>query len=91
MSTFNVVATIWGIVAVAFVIVMVYRASLTNHETDQLFLNDTGTTVSATHQENDEIVRRLNSLAPICKGLGGITALLTVAVAGMWISTILPK
>lgn len=91
MNTFNVVAILWGIVAVAFIAVMVYRASLANHETDQLFLNDIGTTVSSTHQENDAIVRRLNSLAPVCKGLGGVTVLLTLAVAGMWVSTILPK
>ncbi|WP_263378741.1 hypothetical protein [Granulicella paludicola] len=90
MNAFTVVATIWGIVAVAFIIVMVYRASLANHETDQLFLNDVGT-VSSTHQENDEIVRRLNSLAPVCKSLGGVTVLLTLAVAGMWVSSILPK
>jgi hypothetical protein len=90
MNAFTVVATVWGIATVAFIIVMVYRASLANHETDQLFLNDVGT-VSSTHQENDEIVRRLNSLAPVCKSLGGVTVLLTLAVAGMWVSSILPK
>jgi hypothetical protein len=91
MNALNVVAILWGIAAVAFVAVMVYRASLANHETDQLFLNDLdAATISSTHKENDEVVRRLNSLAPICKSLGGVTALLTLAVAGMWVSSIVP-
>jgi hypothetical protein len=91
MSTFNIVASIWGIIAVAFVAVMVYRANLANHETDQLFLNDVDNdTVSSTHQENDDVVRRLNSLTPVCTGLGAVTGMLTLAVAGMWLYSIFP-
>ena len=65
MNMLMPVTVIWGVITVAFIIAMMYRASLSNHETDQLFLNEE--TPSSTHQENDAVVRRLNSLAPICK------------------------
>ncbi|QMV18230.1 hypothetical protein GOB94_05625 [Granulicella sp. 5B5] len=82
------ITVLWAVITVSFIIVMIYRASLSNHETDQLFLNET--TPSSVHQENDEVVRRLNSLAPICKGLGGVTILLTLLAGGMWIVHTLP-
>jgi hypothetical protein len=90
MSTFSIMVTIWGVLAVAFVLLMIYRGNLTQHETDQLFLNDEAGT-SITHQENDEIVRRVNAIQPICKGVGGLAAVMTLAVAGMWVQQVLAK
>jgi hypothetical protein len=92
MTTLDLVTLFWGIVTVAFIIAMVYRANLANHETDRLFLSDLDSeTLSSQHQENDEVVRRLNSLAPICKGLGGMTAIMSLLVAGLWIAHTLPN
>jgi hypothetical protein len=88
MNTLSVLTILWSVVGAAFVALMVYRANLANHETDQLFLNDENT-VSSNHQENDRIVRLLNVLTPICKGVGGATVVLTFALAGIWLSHIL--
>ncbi len=88
MNMLMSITVLWGVITVAFVVAMVYRASLSNHETDQLFLNES--TPSAVHQENDEVVRRLNSLAPICKSLGGGTIVLTLVTGAMWIAHTLP-
>ncbi len=88
MTTLDILTLFWGAVTVAFIAAMVYRANLANHETDQLFLNEE--TPSSTHRENDEVIRRLNSLAPVCKGLGGVTAILSLLVAGLWIAHTLP-
>ena len=84
MSTLSVMAAIWGLFVTAFVGLMVYRGYLTQHETDQLFLSE-----SATHtmqDENDDIIRRVNFIQPICKGVGGAAALFTVIVAGVWVA-----
>ena len=91
MNSLNIVTLFWGIVTIAFVGAMVYRANLANHETDRLFLNDLDAeTPSYQHQENDEVVRRMNSLLPVCKGLGGMTAIMSLLVAGMWVAHVLP-
>jgi hypothetical protein len=88
MTTLSLMVTIWAVLAVAFVALMIYRGNLTQHETDQLFLNDeAGPSIS--HQENDEIVRRVNAIQPICKGVGGLTAVMTLAIAGMWVQQLL--
>ena len=82
MSILSVMAAIWGIFVVAFVGLMVYRGHLTQHETDQLFLSESAT--SSVQDENDDIIRRVNRIQPICKGVGGAAALFTVLVAGVW-------
>jgi hypothetical protein len=84
MNAFSVVTVIWGLVALTFVILMVYRANLGNHETEQLFLNEEDAP-SSLHQENDEVVRRLDALVPICKSFGAAAIVLTLVVAGMWL------
>jgi hypothetical protein len=86
MTTLSVVAAIWGLFVVAFIGLMVYRGHLTQHETDQLFLSE-----SAPHsvqEENDDIIRRVNFIQPICKGVGGAAALFTVLVVGVWFAKV---
>jgi hypothetical protein len=78
----TVVIAIWGLTVIAFMALMVYRAHLTQYETDQLFLNETVPT--HVHQENDDIIRRLNTIGPICKGVGGAAIVMTLAVIGVW-------
>jgi preprotein translocase subunit SecG len=82
MTTLSIMLSLWATVVVAFIALMIYRANLTNHEADQLFLNED--VPSSTHQEQDAIVRRVNTLGPICKGVGGLAVLMTFAVAGIW-------
>ena len=77
----------WVVVVTAFVLVMVYRGHLTQHETDQLFLSGNNTSVQTEH---DDIVRRVNSIQPICQGLGALTVLLTLGIAGMYIAQLVP-
>ncbi|MFC6646840.1 hypothetical protein ACFQBQ_14875 [Granulicella cerasi] len=79
--------SIWGISIAAFVILMVYRANLTNHETDQLFLGDEDGT-NYHHQEQAEIVRRVDRVTTYCRGVGGVAALTTIAVVGLVVHNI---
>jgi hypothetical protein len=83
MTTLSIMFSLWATIVVAFIALMIYRANLTNHEADQLFLNEEDTP-SSMHQEQDDIVRRVNTLGPICKGVGGLAVLMTFAVAGIW-------
>ena len=89
MDTLSILTALWVVIVVAFIGLMVYRATLANHETDQLFLNED--TPSSTHQENDNVIRRMNQLAPLCKGFGGAAVILSLVVAGMWLARTLPS
>jgi hypothetical protein len=79
---YSVVMSIWAVLLAAFVAVMVYRGNLTQHETDQLFLNDEET-ISPAHEENDEIVRKVNAIQPVCTGVGGAFFVMSLVVIGM--------
>jgi len=89
MTTLSILVILWGVLVAAFIALMIYRANLTNHETDQLFLNETAP--SSFHQEQDEIVRQVNRIGPICTGVGSVAVLMTLVVAGMWIMQSLPS
>ena len=58
----------WAAVSAALVAVMVYRATLTQHETDQVFLGDEET-LCAQHVEHDRILKRVDRIRPVCQGL----------------------
>ena len=81
---------IWAILTVALIAVMMYRATLTQHETDQLFLNDEAKHCLS-HEEHDRIVARVNRLRPLYQGLCGATILMTIVIAGLYVAQVLPQ
>lgn len=85
-TTLAVVITIWGMLVIAFMALMVYRAHLTQYETDQLFLNEAVPTHM--HEEHDDIVRRLDHIGPACKAVGGAAIVMTLVVIGVWASQV---
>jgi hypothetical protein len=70
----------WGVLTGLLVVVLIYRSTLTMQEDDQLFLN-----ASEDHmaREQHEIMRRVDNLRPYVAWLGGASALLIVAIAGL--------
>ena len=91
MHVLPILIVLWGASVIGFIAVMIYRATLTQHETDQLFLSDDSAHVSAGHQEHDEIVARVDKLRPYYQGLGGAAVLMTVLVVGVYIIELLPS
>jgi hypothetical protein len=89
MNTLYIIATLWGIFVTAFVGLMVYRGTLSNYETDQLFLSESA--LPTAQEENDRIIARVNFIQPICKGVGGVAALFTVLVFGVWVAQLVAK
>jgi hypothetical protein len=90
MHTLPILIALWGAAVIGFVAVMIYRATLTQHETDQLFLGD-DSSLSMSHKEHDDIVARVNKLRPYYQGLGGAVVLMTVLVVGDYIAQEMPK
>jgi hypothetical protein len=89
MNTLHIVAIIWGICVTAFVGLMVYRGTLTQYETDQLFLSESALPIA--QEENEKIIRRVNFIQPICAGAGGIAALMSILVFGIWVAQMVAK
>lgn len=90
MHILPVLLILWCVLTVALIAVLIYRATLTQHETDQLFLTDAETT-SASHEEHDRICAKVERLKPVCRSLWGATIVATIAIAGLWISQNLPQ
>ncbi len=89
MNTLHIVAIVWGICVTAFTGLMVYRATLTQHETDQLFLSETALPIA--QEENEEIIRRVNFIQPFCAGTGGVAALVSVLLFGVWVAQLIAQ
>jgi hypothetical protein len=61
---------------------LVYRATLTRYEEDELFLDDAS---SSRHQANEAVLRKVAKLQPLVRVSIGITCLLTVAIVGFYV------
>jgi len=70
-----------GVLLAALIILLIYRSTLTMHEDDQLFLDESA---SAMAQEQQEVLSKLNRLTPMLKWVGaasGVLGLVIVSVA----------
>ena len=80
----------WAVVSAALVAVMIYRATLTQHETDQLFLGDEDARC-ASHVEHDRILSRVNRIRPLYQGLTGATIVMSALIAGIYVVEMWPQ
>lgn len=71
---------IWGVLTGVLVVLLIYRSTLTMHEDDQLFLDDSA---SGMAQEQAEIMAKLNKVTPFVKWLGAASGALILVIAGM--------
>jgi hypothetical protein len=80
MSPFMMVVVVWAVVTVALIIVLIYRSTLSMHEDDQLFLDDSTSNLRA---EQEQVISRMNKVAPWVRILGAASGLLILVIAGM--------
>jgi len=82
MSTMMMLSILWAVITAALVIVLIYRSTLSMHEDDQLFLDESTANIRA---EQEALLRRMNSLALPVRILGAASGLLVLVIAGMWV------
>jgi len=72
----------WGAITVVLIVLLIYRSTLTMHEDDQLFLDD-----SSMHMQEEQLAlqRRMSKIQPLLRVLGVASGLLIVVIAGVWI------
>ena len=82
MSPLMMLMIAWGAVTVVLIVLLIYRSTLTMHEDDQLFLDD-----SSMHMQEEQLAlqRRMGRIQPFVRILGVASGLLIVAIAGVWI------
>jgi hypothetical protein len=80
MSTLMWPLIVWGVLTGVLIILLIYRSTLTMHEDDQLFLDDSA---SGMAQEQAEIMHKLNKVTPFVKWLGAASGVLILVIAGM--------
>jgi len=71
---------IWGVLTGVLIILLIYRSTLTMHEDDQLFLDESA---SGMAQEQAEIMAKLNRVTPFVKWLGAASGALILVIAGL--------
>lgn len=71
---------IWGVLTGVLIILLIYRSTLTMHEDDQLFLDESA---SGMAREQAEIMHKLNKVTPFVKWLGAASGVLILVIAGL--------
>ncbi|HZQ68837.1 MAG TPA: hypothetical protein VFA68_10000 [Terriglobales bacterium] len=80
MSPLVWMLTVWGVLTAILVILLIYRSTLTMHEDDQLFLDE-----SESHMEKEQIqlMQKVDRINPFVKWLGAASGLLILVIAGV--------
>lgn len=82
MPLMTMLLVIWAVLTTILVILLIYRSTLSMHEDDQLFLDQ-----SESHMEKEQtaLIARMNRLQTPVRLLGAASGLLILIVFGMWI------
>lgn len=72
----------WGVLTAILIVLLIYKSTLTMHEDDQIFLNE-----SESHMEKEqvEILAKMNKIMPIVKVLGALSGAMILVFIGMFI------
>jgi hypothetical protein len=80
MSPLVWMLSVWGVLTTILVILLIYRSTLTMHEDDQLFLDE-----SESHMEKEQVqlMQKVDRINPFVKWLGAASGLLILVIAGV--------
>ncbi len=80
MSTLMMLGIVCGALAVVLVILLIYRSTLSMHEDDQLFLDESSKNM---REEQEALMVRMNRVTPWVRILGAAVVVLVLVIAGM--------
>ncbi|MGH9580566.1 MAG: hypothetical protein ACRD2R_06200 [Terriglobales bacterium] len=82
MSPLTILGIVWAAITVILVLLLIYRSTLTMHEDDQLFINESESHMA---KEQEELLQKMDKLQPFVRGLGAASGVLAVLMFGLWI------
>ncbi|HUK26093.1 MAG TPA: hypothetical protein VLV49_16035 [Terriglobales bacterium] len=72
----------WGALTTVLIILLIYRSTLTMHEDDQLFLDESEAHMA---KEQVEIISKMNKLTPLLRTLGVVSGIMLLVIAGLFV------
>jgi hypothetical protein len=84
MQNLLTMAAIWGVITLAFVVLVVYRRTLTNQEKDWIPLNDYGKDNNAI-QAQTVIEMKTKKLTIPIRALGTVSLVMFLVIVGIWV------
>jgi hypothetical protein len=72
----------WGILTGVLIVLLIYKSTLTMHEDDSIFLNETE---SQMHKDQVEVLSKVKKIMPILKVLGALSGAMILVIAGLFI------
>jgi len=69
----------WGIVTGIFIVLLFYRSLLTRQEDDQLFIDESASSMAT---EQRQLIAKVNKINPLVKMVGATSGLMILAIAG---------
>jgi hypothetical protein len=72
----------WGILTGILVILWIYKSTLTMHEDDSIFLNETE---SQMQKDQVEVLAKLRKITPVLKILGALSGAMILVIAGLFV------
>ena len=82
MSPMFMLLVAWGVLTGILIILLIYKSTLTMHEDDSIFLNDTE---SQMQKDQTEVLSKMRKIAPIVKVLGALSGAMILVIAGLFI------
>jgi Tfp pilus assembly protein PilN len=82
MPNLELLLVVWGVLTAVLIVLLIYRSTLTMHEDDQLFLDE-----SESHMEQEQIAihAKVRKLTFPLRIVGGLSGALILVIAGIWI------
>jgi hypothetical protein len=81
MHVLPALIVIWAVLTGLFLALLAYNGTVTRYEENQLFLAD----INANEQQRQSsIVRRVNKTMPFVRALGGLSAVMTILIIGIY-------
>jgi hypothetical protein len=80
MSMMTMLLIAWGALTTILVVLLIYRSTLTLHEDDQLFLDESSANL---RREQEQLQLRMKKVTPYVRILGALSGVLIIVIAGM--------
>ena len=82
MSPMFMLLAAWGVLTAVLIVLLIYKSTLTMHEDDSIFLNDTE---SQMQKDQTEVLSKMRKITPIVKVLGALSGAMILVIAGLFI------
>ncbi len=80
MSTLQMLLIIWGVITALLVLLWIYRSTLSMHEDDAMFIDDSSKNM---REEQEALQVRMKKVTPWVRILGAASGLLIIVIAGI--------